>query len=213
MSTQFSIELAKHAKLCGKDTVSMVPPFYYKYAPKQIEEHYERVMDEANVNIILYNFLDLSGVNITDSSFDDLIDDDRVPGIKHTSMNLYEMERVIKKSKKTVLNGFDEVFVAGLSLGAGGGISGTGNVFIKQYKVIFSLYCEGKINEARDLQTRLNSVIEVVGECGVIASIKFIAEKYLGFECGSPREPFAKLTENQKFRLVSVIDENRIFNS
>lgn len=212
ISTNHSIQLANHAKDQGVSVVSMVPPFYYKFSPEEIKQHYKKVMESADVEMIIYNFPSLSNTNITDEIFYDLINHDKVIGIKHTSMNLYELERIKTCFNKRIMNGFDEVFLAGLVMGADGGISGTANVLVRQYVDIYNYYKKGDYEKAFDVQKKLNNVIGVIVKNGVMPSVKFIAEKFLNLGCLYTREPFSKLSTDQKQELVKAVEENNIFN-
>ena len=66
-----------------------------------------------------------------------------------------------------------------------------------------NLYKEGKMKEARALQSNVNDIIEVLIQVGIYSGIKYILGLQ-GIECGLCREPFKPLTEAEKQRLMNA---------
>ncbi len=94
-----------------------------------------------------------------------------------------------------VLNGPDEQLVAGLAIGADGGIGGTYGVMPELYLKIMELVKAGKLAEARKVQYAANEVIYAMCACrgnmyGVIKEILRIRE---GIDIGGIRKPLPSL--------------------
>ena len=117
--TRDAVELAKHAEQDGASAVSLVPPYYYKYSREEIIAYYRRVLDAISIPVILYNIPQFTGVELDAQSADALLGDEQVLGVKHTSHNLYSLERMIARyPEKVFFNGFDEIFLSSLAAGA-----------------------------------------------------------------------------------------------
>ena len=127
--TRDAVELAKHAEQDGASAVSLVPPYYYKYSREEIIAYYRRVLDAISIPVILYNIPQFTGVELDAQSADALLGDEQVLGVKHTSHNLYSLERMIARyPEKVFFNGFDEIFLSSLAAGATATVGTTVNL-------------------------------------------------------------------------------------
>ncbi len=90
-------------------------------------------------------------------------------------MNFYHLNKLKQLSRRLIVfNGRDEVFLAGLCMGADGAIGSTYNFMGDKFVEIYHLFREGRIEEAKALQTRANGVMKVLTEVGVYQGIKYI---------------------------------------
>lgn len=206
--TDDSVEMAKYGEKLGVDAISAIPPFYYQFSFEEIKEYYQTIIESVNVPMILYNFPANSGVKISMEHFYQLLEDERIIGVKHTSMNLFELER-FKHKGKILFNGHDEVFLAGLTMGADGGIGSTYNLMAEKFIQIYHLFLENNIQESTKIQIEANNVIEALVKVGVNQGIKYGLEK-MGIVCNGCREPFKRLKEEEMRYLDHIFKENRL---
>lgn len=206
--TDDSVEMAHYGNKLGVDAISAIPPFYYQFGFEEIKEYYQSIIESVKVPMILYNFPANSGVNLSMDHFYQLLEEKRIIGVKHTSMNLFELER-FKKKGKMVFNGHDEVFLAGLSMGADGGIGSTYNLMAEKFIQIYNLFHENRIQEAAKIQIEANNVIEALIKVGVNQGIKYGLEK-MGVTCNGCREPFKRLNEEEMRYLDEMFKENHL---
>lgn len=198
LSTVMSVELSLHAQSCGAKAVSLIPPIYYSYTQEEVEHHYMSVVEALEIGVIVYNIPQFTGINFSKRMNSKLLDDSRIVGIKHTSMNLYELERIHEAfPEKTLYNGFDEMYLYSLSAGAQATIGTTVNICPKIFKEIRENFKKNEIEKARETQSTLNTFIEVMVENGIFPSTKYAME-LLGVPCGSCRLPFIPLGNQQK---------------
>ena len=191
-------ELALHAKKQGYDAVSSVAPFYYKFTFEEIKNYYFRLADAAQLPMLVYHVPVLSGVNMGINEIGQFLQDDRFLGIKYTSNDFFAMEQCKSNfPDKIVYNGFDEMFLAGLSMGADGGIGSTYNFMADKFVRIQALLEVGKIDEAQEIQKEANKIIAVLCKIGVMQAEKEVLNQ-LGFDFGTCRHPFGEPTAEQK---------------
>ena len=134
ISTKQAIEYAREAKEMGYDAISSVAPFYYKFSFEEIRRYYFDIVDAVDLPMLIYNFPAFSGVNLTTDNIREFLADDRFLGVKHTSSDFYALEQFKAGfPDKIVYNGYDEMFLAGLSMGADGGIGSTFNFMAEIY--------------------------------------------------------------------------------
>ena len=200
-----AIELGKYAKELGYDIVSSVAPFYYKFSFEEIKNYYFRVADASQLPMLVYHFPAFSGVNMGVKEISQFLSDERFIGIKYTSNDFFTMERCKTAfPNKLVYNGYDEMFLAGLSMGADGGIGSTYNFMTDKFVKIKKLFEENKISEAQKLQQEVNGIISVLCSVGVMQAEKEVLNQ-LGFDFGICRKPFGEPTEEQKKLIAEKI--------
>ncbi len=204
MGTKFSIELAKHAEETGVDAVSSFPPIYYKFSFDEIKQYYFDIADSVNVPLIIYYIPSFTNVEMSLENFSELLEHKNIMGVKFTSMNLFMLERIKALSNKTVFNGFDEVFLGGLSLGADGMIGSTCNIVPAIIRAIYDSFKSKEMEKAYIYQQKLNEVINDIKDFGIIPATKAILS-LIGIECGKPRKPFKALGEEEIARLSSLM--------
>jgi N-acetylneuraminate lyase len=195
MSTKEALELARHAGKCGADAVSSIPPFYYKYTIDELIGYYMEVAGAAELPAFIYNFPAFSGVSLGVGDFARLLADRRFAGIKHTSYDLYQMERIKRlRDGLVVFSGHDEVYAGAAALGADGAIGSTFNIIAEAFVKMRRLILNSEMEKAAELQTKANDFIAVLIKHGVFQSIKHILTA-AGIDAGPCRKPFLPLGE------------------
>ena len=186
-----SAHLAKFAAKCGYDIISAVPPFFYGYCVEEMAVHYGWLSGQTDLPFVIYNFPTLCLPNVV--------------GVKNTCSDLYAFEQLRRLAPdSTLLHGFDESLLAGLGLGADGGIGSTYNVQASRILALAKAHNEGRNNDARALQSEANALIDRLVAFGIIPSLKFILSQR-GIDMGECRKPFGTLTTSQKEMLEAVL--------
>ncbi len=193
-----ALTLARKARELGYDAVSSMPPYYYPFTPSEIRDYYFRLADTANLPMVVYHIPALSGVNMGKGQLAEMLADERIMGLKYTANDLFMLERIREAfPDKIIYNGYDEIMLAGLSMGADGGIGSTYNFMADKFVQIRKLYQENRMEEARAIQREANRIIAVLCSMGVMQAEKEILCQ-LGLDFGCCRHPFGKLGEEQK---------------
>lgn len=198
ISTQKAIEFGKYAKDCGYSAISAVAPFYYKFNFEQIKKHYFDIVDAVDLPMVVYNFPNFSGVNLTVDQVGQFLSDDRFIGIKHTSNDYFAMSQFRQAfPNKVIYNGFDEMFLCGLSMGADGAIGSTFNFMAEIFIDIYNLFKQNKIAEAQEKQKIANKIIVALCKVGVMEGEKEVLCQ-MGLDFGHARAPYSVLNDAQK---------------
>ena len=208
-----AFELAKHARECGCDAVSsVVPNFYYKYNEDEIVDYYKRLADAAGLPVIAYaqNLLQGDGVSLMKR----LIEVDGVIGVKYTLSDYYSMHRIkeINGGDINVINGSDEMFICGLSMGADAGIGSTYNLMCAEYVRLFNQFHAGDLDGAKATQYKVNKVVEILIKYGVIRSIKYVLGE-LGIPSGEASYPATPLSDEEKRMLIKDLTDVGYFDN
>ncbi|MCR5485077.1 MAG: N-acetylneuraminate lyase [Clostridiales bacterium] len=198
VSTAQAISFGRTAEKLGYDAVSAVPPFYYKFSFQQIKKHYFDIVSAVDLPMIIYNVPIYSGIGFSADEMAEFFGDPRFLGVKFTSNDFYTLERFKTRfPDRYIFNGFDEMFLAGLSMGADGGIGSCYNFMAEKFIKIRELFLQNKMAEALEIQKEVNSIVYALFKVGVLEGTKEVVSQ-LGIECGNARAPFSVLTPEQK---------------
>ena len=205
ISEDQATELGKYAKQLSYDVVSSVAPFYYKFSFEEIKNYYFRLAEASELPMLVYHFPAFSGVNMGVKEMSSFLSDDKFIGIKYTSNDFFTLEQCKTNfPDKIVYNGFDEMFMAGLSMGADGGIGSTYNFMANKFVKIQELFQKNEIAEAQKIQKEANRIITLLCQIGVMQAEKEVLNQ-LGFDFGHCRKPFGEPTAEQKAIIAKEI--------
>jgi N-acetylneuraminate lyase len=199
--------LAHHAAGVGVAAVAAIPPIYFKVDAAALHDHYAMIAAAAgDTPLWVYNIPSATGVEINAAVMKDLLTIPTVSGIKYSSYNLFDMKRILElRSDITVHSGFDEVCVAGLSMGAHGAVGSTYNILPATFVKLFAAASAGDWAQAQSIQTQANHVIEALLTVPLIAGMKAILSAW-GIDCGAPRRPQRPLTEAERATILAAVD-------
>ena len=190
-STRESVELAIHAEKAGAHAISAVPSIYYRVSPESVEAHWQAMIDSTSLPFIIYHIPQTTGFQLSTQLLAKMAQQDKVIGVKISSESTYELQqfKAAGGSDFLVFNGPDEQYLAGRSIGADGGIGGTYGVMPELFLKLEACYKEGRIEEAREWQFRINEVIrELLSFPSLYGACKALL-KLEGIDCGEPRLP------------------------
>ena len=123
-----TVELIKHCQKNGINRFLIMPPAYYKYGDDQVYEFFSNVIQRVpECEIILYNFLKLSGYQFSIKLIEKLVKNypKQIVGVKDSTYNLYE---VLKIPNFLIFPGSETKLLKGLEIGCSGIISAVCNV-------------------------------------------------------------------------------------
>lgn len=206
IATDDSIALAETAADAGYTAISAIAPYYYEFRRSDLLNHYDLLANATPLPLIIYNFPQKMPKPWNLAELLSMLDHPKIIGVKHTSQNLYQLERLKQAAPRSLIfNGFDEMFVGGMAMGADGAIGTTynfmGDIFVAAYEATR----RGDFAAALTLQTRANHVIDVLLDVGVIPGTKAFL-KHLGVDCGVCRAPFRALSAKEEAKVVACIE-------
>ena len=205
VSTEEAISYGHLATELGYDAVSAVAPFYYKFSAGEIKQHYRMIAEAVDLPLILYNIPAFSGVSLTFDDFAELLENDKMIGVKYTSADHFMLQRLCAAfPNKRFFNGYDETFAAGLIMGVGGGIGSTYNFMAEKFVDMQAKFKQGDIAGVQAVQDVVNRIIAALCRVGVMQGEKALLD-LLGFDFGPCRAPFAPLSTEAKQYLADTV--------
>lgn len=198
-------ELALYAETLGYNAISSVTPFYYKFSFNEIKNYYLRLANATSLPMLVYYIPAFSGVNMGVGEISQFLNNEKFLGVKFTSNDFFTLEQCKTNfPHKIVFNGYDEMFLSGLSMGADGGIGSTYNFLADKFVKIQKLFSENKLSEAQQLQREVNRIIVILCNIGVMQAEKEVLNQ-LGLDFGICRKPFGEVTAEQKELIAKEI--------
>ena len=212
IGTGEAVRYAKAAMALGYDFCAATAPFYYGFSPKEICSYYYAIAEASGAPVLIYNFPGNTHkeFDVADPDYIALFRSGAILGVKQTNYNLFQMERILNLNPGLIaFDGYDETMVAGQALGCIGSIGSTFNMMLPHYKKIFTLFAEGRREEALALQHKANNCMEAMCRVGLIPAIKYELARQ-GYPVGSARAPFTPLTDEQKAYVDAVLDRDMV---
>jgi N-acetylneuraminate lyase len=201
-STADAVRLARHASKAGVAAVSSLPPgSAYTFA--EVRSYYEALAAASSVPVLVYYFPEFSSaIRSLDQVFE-LCAIPGVVGLKFTDFDLYRLS-LIQRAGHTIFNGRDEVFAAGLLMGAHGGIGSFYNLVPELFLQVYNHALAGEWTQARAVQDRINDLIRTVLGFPMMAAIKQLLT-WSGIASGAPVPPRRRLTAEEETALCIAV--------
>ncbi len=143
------------ADAAGADSVLVVPPYFGGQASAEGNESFFRaVLDDASLPAYLYNVPQTVGQEIPVDAVANLADHDGVAGIKDSGGDVTYFGDVLRRTPDDfeVYQGWDAAFLAGLSMGADGGVNALTHLFPEIMRDAAEAVAEGDLDRARGHQ-------------------------------------------------------------
>ncbi len=206
-----SKELARHAQSVGVDAIACIPPIYFKLSDNQIAVYWNEISKAAaETDFMIYNIPQLAGVSLNVPLLMEMKKNPKFIGVKNSSMPTVDILnwKKVCANNGVVLNGPDEQLVAGLAMGADGGIGGTYGVMPELYLKIYELMNKNEVQKAREVQFTVCSIIDMLCSCkgnmyGIIKEVL----KLNGVDIGTARLPLAQVEKEDTSKIDACFNE------
>ncbi|KAK4619408.1 4-hydroxy-tetrahydrodipicolinate synthase [Fulvia fulva] len=199
LSTESTVDLAKHAAQAGAAAAMVVPPSYDALDYEQLQEFLGEVHRESGLPIMYYNIPSASGIAGLSKA--------RVKYMKDTSGNAPDLTDVLftKHESITTFNGWDTLTFYGLAAGAKGSVWGATNIIPELSVALWNAVAvEGDLKKGREIWTKVFPVCRTPEEGNYAGAIKTGME-LRGWKTGGLRKPFDLLKGEQRRKLAGVL--------
>lgn len=202
-NTADTVELSIYAEEVGADGLLVVTPYYNKSTQKGLIAHYTTIANAVSIPLILYNVPGRTAVNISPETVATLSGHENIIGIKEASGDIGQIAKIARLCPKSfgIYSGNDDQIVPILSLGGIGVISVVANILPKETHEIVSLYMDGHIQDALELQLKLLNFINALFIEVNPIPVK-TAMNLMGMSAGELRLPLTEMEEHTKKVLV-----------
>ena len=156
-----TIELSQHAQQAGADGIVVINPYYWKVAPRNLDDYYQQIARSVTLPVILYNFPDLTGQDLTPETVTRLaLQNENIVGIKDTIDSVGHLRTMINTVKSvrpsfSVFCGYDDHLLNTMLLGGDGAITASANFAPELSVGIYRAWREGDLATAATLNKKL----------------------------------------------------------
>lgn len=217
-NTKNSMELARHAESLGVDAIATIPPIYFRLPEYSIAQYWNAISAAApHTDFVIYNIPQLAGVALTPSLYKEMLKNERVIGVKNSSMPVQDIQifAALGGEDHLVFNGPDEQFLGGRLMGARAGIGGTYGAMPELFLKLNQLIADKELERAKELQFTINTIIGklTAAHGNMYSVIKEVLKINENLNIGSVRAPLTPVTDTDRpiveeaARLIRVAKE------
>jgi 4-hydroxy-tetrahydrodipicolinate synthase len=159
-----TLRLTRFAERTGASAVLVVTPYYVRPNQAGLSAWFERVADETELPLILYDIPGRSAVELSVDTIERLSERANIVGAKFARPDLEHVSRVIARCGRdfAVYCGFEPLCFPMLCLGGAGHISATANVFPREVAALADAAFAGEWDRAREMHFALREVNEAI---------------------------------------------------
>jgi dihydrodipicolinate synthase/N-acetylneuraminate lyase len=196
--------LTNRAADFGYKAALVLTPHYFKNQMNRPETqllYFRSVADRVKIPVLIYNFPQMTGVDIAADTVVRLSEHPNIIGMKDSSGNIEKMMHVVREAKPgfQTLVGSAQVLWPALLMGAAGGILAFSNAAPYSTIAIWEAFRTREEEAARDWQGRVSRAASVTGKYG-IPGLKH-AMDLNGYYGGPPRLPWPGLGRAEKLEI------------
>ncbi|WP_120631789.1 4-hydroxy-tetrahydrodipicolinate synthase [Ruegeria meonggei] len=207
LATREVIEQTAMAREIGYDTVLLAPPVYTRPTQDELIRHYETVLAEVDVNLVLYSYPAKDGADISFELMDHFADNPRVIGIKESSGVLQRAIEISSRyeGKIQLISGSDDIALDFMFWGADSWICGPSNCMAQACCDLDRAYRAGELDRAREMMMKLYRAMNILESGKFVQKIKYGCE-LLGLPMGECRAPMGPLTAEEKAAMQEAME-------
>ena len=208
-STRATIANCQQAARAGADMALVLPPFYFKgrMDSRSLVMHYRSVADSSPIPIVIYNMpASTGGLDLDAATICTLAEHPNVIGVKDSAGNMVKLAQIYGEvpSRFRIFAGSAGFLLPALSVGAVGAVAALANIFPREVCRLYTLFIDGKLEEARLLQAHLVPANTAVTATYSVPGLKAGLELIAGYG-GRPRSPLSPLTEQERKQLAEIL--------
>lgn len=199
-NTKDSVELARHSESLGVDAIAAIPPIYFRLPEYSVAQYWNDISAAApQTDFVIYNIPQLAGVALTPSLYTEMLKNERVIGVKNSSMPVQDIQTfaALGGEDHLVFNGPDEQFLGGRLMGARAGIGGTYGAMPELFLKLNQLIADKELEKAKELQFTINAIIGklTAAHGNMYSVIKEVLKINENLNIGSVRSPLTPVTD------------------
>ncbi len=205
-----TVALTNAAAERGYKAAMVRTPFYYKnqiHRPESQLLYFRAVADQAKIPILIYNWPQVTGVDIPVDTVVALSEHPNIFGIKESSGSLEKCIQMIQSVKAgfQVLTGSAPILAPSLSIGCAGAVLAFANAAPYTTVTIWEAHRTREPEAAMDWQRRILRAAQLVTVKYGVPGLKY-AMDLNGYYGGPPRLPLVPITPEAKQEIEQAFD-------
>ncbi len=207
--------LAAHAADCGASAIAVMAPTFFKPSLDDLISFCAAVGAAApKTPLYYYDIPTMTGVAIPTARFLEQAARSMptLHGVKFTNNDLMTLQECLALGGFDIVFGYDELLLAGLTLGVTGAVGSTYNFAAPLYQRLIAAFERGDLETARRAQLQSVRMIRILQEFGFSRASKAMMG-LMGIDCGPVRLPLKPMDAMEVKevcrRLAGMDDLNR----
>ena len=204
-STNAAINNIKTAEDLGASGVLVTAPYYIKPSQECIFKHFEKISNNTNIPIVVYNIPSRVSVNIELDTLRKVLQLQNMVALKDSTKNFETLSIIHNEMPNiSILSGDDGTLPACLAHGACGAISAAANIYPKEISNIINSWNNNEIEKFKRLSKIIPYIHNVLSVTTNPIPIKYILSKMKLIK-NIVREPLCSIDGNKLDNLISII--------
>jgi 4-hydroxy-2-oxoglutarate aldolase len=209
-SVRETVTLTNAAAERGYQAAMVRTPHYYKNLLNKVDAqvlYFRAVADQIKIPLMIYNFPQATGVDISPEAVAILSHHPNIFGIKESSGNLEKCLQMIKDAQPgfQVLTGSAPILAPSLAIGCAGAVLAFANAAPFAAISIWEAHRTREFAAAMDWQNRILRAAQLVTVRYGIPGLKY-AMDLNGYYGGPPRLPLTTITPDAKHEIEQAFD-------
>lgn len=206
----YTDKLLKQLKKVEKykiEGILSVCPYYSRPNQRGLSEHFLKLAEATDLNIIIYNIPYRTGVNLLNETLFKLAEQKNVVGVKDSNGNIKQSMDLIKNKPPdfSVLTGEDMLYYNTLVNGGDGGILASAHLMTEKFVEIYSLLEKNDHKAALLIWRRIADFIPLLFEEPNPAPLKYCLKRLGLIKSAEVRLPLTQVSEGLKKELDSIL--------
>lgn len=188
------------------DGLLVTSPYYNLPSQEGIYQHFRRLAESTELDLILYNIPYRTGRNVENETIGKLAVLDNIIGIKDSCGNLKQSLELIRQrpQKFSVLTGEDLFFMSNLTNGGNGAILASAHMYPDLFVDVFKKVRENDIHRAMETWLNISGIIQHLFQEPNPAPIKYCLYKKGLIRSDEVRGPLCRISSELKEILDTI---------
>ncbi len=189
------------------DGILSVCPYYNRPSQEGIFNHFLKISESTDLNIIIYNIPYRTGVNIENDTVYRLAELKNIVGIKDSCGNMKQTMDLIfnRPDNLSILTGEDNIYYLSLCLGGDGGILASAHIQTEEYLSIYDHISKNDHQVALLCWKKVVNLIPLLFEEPNPAPVKYLLKKQNLIKSDEVRLPLTRISNKLKEKLDKIL--------
>jgi 4-hydroxy-tetrahydrodipicolinate synthase len=210
-ATQKVLHKLKIAEKYNIDGILSICPYYNRPSQQGLFEHFKRISEATDLNIIIYNIPYRTGVNMANETLFRLAEQSNIIGIKDSCGDINQSLSLLRERPESlaVLTGEDQLYYTMLANGGDGGILATAHIYPEDLIGIYQSIQNDSYQTALEQWRKFEAFIPLLFQEPNPAPVKYCLQHLGLIRSGEVRLPLMTVSNDLADQLAQGLDANR----
>lgn len=158
-NTAAAIELTGYAKEVGADGALLITPYYNKPTQAGLIAHYQKIANEVEIPIMLYNVPGRTATKMSPATIAELNKTANIVSVKEACGSVDQVTQILARCDINVMSGDDALTLPMMAVGAMGVVSVVANVVPAKAAALCEAFEAGDLEKARAIHYEIAPLV------------------------------------------------------